>query len=339
MKHLSRIPTFRLLALAPVIAAAVAGLIAGATTSSRAADLPISVNITADTPDPAANGKLVAYTVNFANSGPNTINDATLVVSAKSNLGTLAQVDSAPFVFPADGACTVDSANTTITCLYGHFRPMSKTLTFVFVAPSAGSTLTLTATFRANEVTNDNPNSSHVDTISDTEDTALQASSDTFDGTYAKPTTGATVTTDSDTAKLVNEGTYLSSSNQVSTKVTIDGQANPNGLGAAVQELAPAVTGTAWSEEVNTAVGNGGPFTPRLSLFFRLDASLTGGVLPKKITVTHILDNGQTVTLTVCPSSGPIPAAGCISGTVSFKDKDTGFSITSANNGTWKFGG
>src|SRR5215211_2158187 len=338
MKHLLRIPTFRRLALAPVIAAAVAGLIAGATTNAQSADLPIDVTITADTPDPAAYGKLVAYTVNFANFGPNTINDATLILSAKNNEGTFAQVDSAPFVFPADSACSPDLARTTITCSYGHFTPQSKTLTFVFVAPSAGSTLTLTATFRANEVTNDNPNSSHIDTLTKQESTALAAVSDTFNGTYVKPTTGATITTDSDPAKLETEPTYLNSSNKVSTKVTIEGLANPTGLGAAVQELAP-VTGTAWSEQVKTAVGNGGPFTPRLALFFRLDASLTGGVLPKKITVTHLLDNGQTATLTVCPSSGPILDAGCISGTVSFKDKDAGFSITSANNGTWKFGG
>ena len=342
-------------------AAAVLALVLGAA-NVGAGDVTMSVTVThtpasvAHTAVGATRVNLVAYPITLLNNGPS---NATLVnltlpdpqtctpagtgcgldnpaVYASPDVIFLTIGDPSGTPSPIDpSACTRTDGTRTTTCSLGTIRPgaaNAQTVTAVYRTPATGAALSFSPTVT---VKSSNAQTSATHIFPTAPDVVLLGSPD-GNGTYVKPGEGATVTTDPDNnPNAVNQDTYLPG-NGMTTNASFGGAVNPKGIGAHIQESACGDGSCMGRAQVSVAL----TFTQQtpLTLFFRLDALATGGVRPTKITVTHTNDQNVTSVLTVCPKSGPIPADGCISGTVAYKDKDAGIAIKSLSNGDWRMG-
>jgi len=363
MKHLLRIPTFRRLALAPVIAAAVAGLIAGATTSARSGDITMAIDVdhtpgtVARTPDGATRLNFVAFPITIENNGPS--NATAVNVRLRAPGVCTRQLDSSctldmPAVYAAfDSAflaigtgsqspitCAVESADPrTRVCSLGTIRPgpsNKRTLTAVYVTPANGDALS----FVSEVFAKDGAVSTGAVHAFPPQTEIVPLGGQDGNGTYVKPKLDGDVTTDpnNDPTKVnQDQDPYLNSGNPMSTNASFKGGVNPNGVGALIQELAGSCSdGSCLGQQVSISIGL--PYTQKepLELFFRLDASVSsnGTLNAKKVTIEH-----DGTPLSVCPKTDPLPTAGCIFKTIDFKDKDAGVGVRSLSNGTWKFGG
>jgi len=365
-------PSRRLGAVIAAFALLAFAVLAGAT-SVRAGDIAFSVSVT-DTPDPVAwtptgstSPNLVAYPIVIANGGPS---NATRVQAHLPAPQVCTFIDSDPGPATNITSCqalatpvyaTLDSilksvnggaqSDITATCTaegttgkvcdLGTIRAGTTiTITAVYVTPASGAGLTFSPSVTAKDGAVQT-SAEHVFTASDPEAdgagewTTLGRTADQ-NGTYVKPNNGLTLTTDPNG----DPNGAATSGNPHVTDATIAPGANSKGLGALIQELVRTPADLCGGnpcigQKVNISIGTGGPFTPNLQLFFRLDSSVTGGGDPKKIPLWH-----NDIVVLLCPDSGPLPLGGCLSQVPKkFSDKDAGYFVTTATNGTWKFGG
>ncbi len=345
-------------------------VLAGAT-SVRAGDISFNVSVS-DTPDPvawtpvgAANANLVAYPIVVENRGPSNATHVDVhlpspqvcTFSPAAPASATACTKDAPAVYatldsillavgsgsPSDitSSCADEGTGGKV-CSLGTVRAdATMTVTGIYQTPAVGAGLTFTPSVTAKDgavqtsaqhaFTDQNPEADGAG-----EWTTLGRTADQ-NGTYVKPNTGATITTDPND----NPNGAASPSNKHVSNVTINGGSNGKGVGALIRELTPAsgdpgcgaTTCFPLGQLVRVNVGNGASFDPHLGLFFRVDALVTGGIASTKVRLWH-----EGFRVLNCPwTATGDPFGSCISGYVKFSDKDAGLLVDAPANGDWRF--
>jgi hypothetical protein len=300
-----------------VVVLALASLTGGAATG-RAADPQILLDVT-DTPGAVTQGMRGQYRFTVHNGGTNTLNHAQGV--AALDVGTIESFST------SRGACEVSGEGTTLRCEWGRLPAREASpqieVTVFARAPSAGASMTLSLEVRVDEVSNTGDRA-HQHAFTDAEQTTLLAPDPNSVSTLAFG--GETVRT-----KATGFG------NAQSTSLTVSqlGAVLPVFLAEipAVSNVCGASVTPFLQTSQISAPGNFSLAPLTVTLEWLLTA-VPSQANEKRLRVCH-----DGVTLERCPTSGAIPAAGCVKTTQVVRSLGILRAIALApSNGFWQGG-
>ena len=229
-------------------------------------------------------GEPVSYVISISNGGNSTVNRGTLEADTppgftyRRAITTKGTCNAAPSIDPFCDLGQFSSGADALVVLIFDTAPDATLRTFNFVV-----------TVHAGEGPNDQPNSSHTDTFTDTAATTVVAVSQDYTVHYIVPE-GDSITTGG-----VFGVTSLSSTNQQGTFAQVPG--TPFGVPALVAEQAltsaycpPPFAGQCVGQVSQVSVGNGITLDPYLIVQIRYDSTLVRSLNNNRFSVIHWFD-------------------------------------------------
>jgi hypothetical protein len=244
----------------------------------------ITVNIVSS-PVQVTRGEPVSYVITVSNDGSSTVNRGTLEADTPAGftyrraITTKGTCNAAPSIDPLCDLGQFSSGANALVVLIFDTAPDAALGTFDFVV-----------TVHGGEGPNDQPNSSHTDTFTDTAATTVVAVSQDYTVHYIVPE-GDSITT----GGVFGVTSPLSATNQQGTFAQVPG--TPFGVPAQVSEQAltsaycpPAFAGECLGQVSQVSIGNGIVLDPYLIVQIRYDSTLVRSLNNNRFSVIHWFD-------------------------------------------------